>query len=269
MVRPKRLVKAGIPLLRPLLWRMRACHSVNMKPADSRAERRARWSVAVFVLLLHVLLVVALIRAFTPQFASSVMRSMTQAFDVTVVTPRPRPSPTPSLRAASADREGAAGAPGKRAIPREAAVPRAPLVVRPTMAPPVAGKGTQDAAGAAYNGVGTGAAGTGIGAGSGGTGVGGAGAGSPVVKVGGDINSAKDYPRASRDRRIGASVTIDLDVGADGRVSGCRVVQPSPDPEADRITCELATRRFRFRPAVDGAGKPAKAVYRWRQRWFY
>ncbi|WP_245892858.1 TonB family protein [Novosphingobium guangzhouense] len=89
------------------------------------------------------------------------------------------------------------------------------------------------------------------------------------MKIAGDINSARDYPRAGRDLRVGASVTIDLTVGRDGRVTSCRVIQPSPDPQADRITCDLATRRFRFRPATDSGGNQVEALYRWRQRWFY
>ena len=43
---------------------------------------------------------------------------------------------------------------------------------------------------------------------------------------------------------------------------------PSPDPEADAITCRLATERFVFRPRLDDAGNPAVGIFRWRQRWF-
>ena len=61
---------------------------------------------------------------------------------------------------------------------------------------------------------------------------------------------------------------IALTVGTDGRVKGCRIVRPSPDPEADAITCRLATERFRFRPARDRNGEPVESVYGWRQSWF-
>jgi protein TonB len=63
-------------------------------------------------------------------------------------------------------------------------------------------------------------------------------------------------------------VVIELTVGTDGRVSACRVTDPSPDPQADAITCRLATERFVFRPRLDAAGEPAVGTYRWRQRWF-
>lgn len=243
-----------------------------MTKADLRADRRTRWTVAGVVILIHLALIAGLIRAFTPEFAASVVQSVTRAITVTVTTPPlPPPPPAPSQSAAPPAREGAAGTPGKRATPRDAAVPRARITVEPTQAPPVAGRGEENASGARAEGAGTGAsgAGQGTGAGAGGSGQGGGGSGSPTVKLKGDINSARDYPRESRDLRIGASVTIDLTVGTDGLVKGCRVAQPSPDPAADRITCALATKRFRFRPAADPSGNPVQATYRWRQRWFY
>ncbi|KHK93078.1 TonB family protein [Novosphingobium malaysiense] len=244
-----------------------------MTQADLRMDRRKRWAVAGAVLLIHVVLVAALIRAFTPDFAATVVRTMTQAFTVTSEPPEPEPAPSPSPAPSVAPpkKEGAAGAPAKKAKPREVAAPQAKVAIKPTQAPPVAGEGDENASGAREAGEGTGAsgAGAGTGAGTGGAGQGGGGQAAPTVKISGDINSARDYPRASRDLRVGSSVTIDLTVGADGRVKACRVVRPSPDPAADRITCELATKRFRFRPARNSAGQPIEAIYRWRQRWFY
>lgn len=246
--------------------------------ANPGADRRTRWTVAALVILLHVGLVAGLIRAFTPRFAAQVRDTVTQAFTVSVTpiptatpSPPPRPLPEPS---AEPEPEGAAAPPGRQAIPREVAAPPARVILKPTSAPPVAGPGDENAAGANVEGSGTGAAGSGQGTGAGasgsGQGIGGqGGGGSPTVKVKGDINSARDYPRATRDLRIGAAVTIDLLVDTEGRVRSCRVVQPSPDPAADRITCELATKRFRFRPARDAAGQPVESTYRWRQRWFY
>ena len=62
---------------------------------------------------------------------------------------------------------------------------------------------------------------------------------------------------------------IELTVGTDGRVSACRVTDPSPDPEADAITCRLATERFVFRPRLERRrASRSSAHYRWRQRWF-
>jgi len=140
------------------------------------------------------------------------------------------------------------------------------VAIRPTPAPPIPGPGRQTASGAQANGAGTGAGTQGSGPGSDGTGDGGA---SPTVKIAGEINSAADYPRATRALRKGAAVVIDLVVDTEGQVKACRVVAPSPDSRADAVTCDLAMRRFRFRPALGPKGTPIEAVYRWRQRWFY
>lgn len=242
-----------------------------MAQADLRTSCETRWVAAALVVLLHVVLMIGLIRAFTPQFGVGVVRYVTQTFAVTVPIAPPLATAPPSLPpAVTVAERGAAAPPGRRATPQMKEAPLAQIVIKPTQAPPVAGTGRENASGAREEGKNTGASGmgAGIGAGEGGAGLGG-GIGSSAVKMEGDINSARDYPRASRDLRIGAAVTIDLTVGTDGRVTGCQVVQPSPDSAADRITCDLATRRFRFRAAKDAAGRPREAIYRWRQRWFY
>lgn len=244
-----------------------------MTRAELRSPRKIRVGTVIVVLLLHLALIALLVRAFTPDFAASVAEGVGRvlAVDIRDAPPEPSASPGVSPQTAPPEAEGASAPPGKRANPREVSAPKARLTVKPTQAPPVAGAGSENASGAKDDGEGTGAAGSGLGTGAGaaGSGQGGGGAGSPTVKIAGDINSARDYPRKTRDLRIGHSVIVDLTVGADGRVSACRVSQPSPDPEADRITCELASKRFRFRPATDAAGNPRVAVYRWRQRWFY
>lgn len=241
-----------------------------MTQADLRTDPRTRWTVVAIVILIHVGLVIGLIRAFTPQFPTAVANSVTRVFTVAIPAPPPKPAPPPG--AASAEGKGSAGASGRKAKPRaDLPAPPAKVAIGPLRAPPVQGHGDRDASGGRDRETGSGASGVGQGVGSGtsGVGQGGGGVGTQTVKIAGDINSARDYPRASRDLRIGASVTIDLAVGVDGRVKACHVVQPSPDAEADRITCELAISRFRFRPATDSLGNPAQAIYRWRQRWFY
>ncbi len=148
---------------------------------------------------------------------------------------------------------------------------RAPkIAIAPRPAPPVAGQGVDNAAGAREAGQGSGAGGqgSGTGSGNGGTGQGG-GMATKAVKIAGEINSARDYPRESRDLRIGQAVVVALTVGTDGRVRACRVHRPSSDPQADSITCRLATERFRFRPALAANGEPVESTFGWQQRWFY
>lgn len=231
---------------------------------DLKPSRRARFGIVVLIVLLHLAVIAGLIRAFAPGVTTAVVDKALSVLTVTVTTPEPEPDPAPLPD------EGASGERGRKAKPTDASAPKAPIPVRPKPTPPAASTGAELESGASESGAGTGGAhaGAGTGSGQGGSGQGG-GAVRGVEKIAGDINSAKDYPRETRDLRIGHSVTILLAVGTDGRVTGCRVTSPSPDAEADAITCRLATKRFRFRPATDAAGNAVPGKYAWRQRWFY
>lgn len=233
----------------------------------TEARRRPRWWLIVLVALGHLLVLYGLVRAFAPGAVASVERSVLSTFAVTATPPPPPPpeaEPVPD--------EGAAGDPGRQAVPKPmtAPTPRIP-VSSPIPVPRASSSGDASTSGARDSGAGTGAAGSGEGTGSG-RGGGGQG-GVPVtkpVKIAGDINSAADFPvpPGGRQARFGTSVTVYMTVGADGRASNCRIVRPSPDPEADAIVCRLAEQRFRFRPATDSAGNPVAATYGWRQEWF-
>lgn len=235
-------------------------------------KQRPRLGVVALVAALHFVAISLLIRAFAPDLAPEFLRPATKAINVTVTVPPPAPSPPPqpAPKAAAPDREGAAAPAGKRAKPRELVAPTPVLAIATPKAPPIAGTGPDDSAGARASGTGSGAggAGQGTGAGGSGTGTGGGGGGAKAVKIAGEIVSARDYPKQTRALRLGSSVTIALTVSAEGRVSACRILRPSPDPEADRVTCRLASERFRFRPARGPEGKPIPSVYGWQQRWF-
>ena len=245
-----------------------------MSEAELTAPRPVRAGVAVAVVLLHLLVVAGLVQAFAPDVALSVARrtlaSLTLDIEPPAPSPKPTPPPTPAAARATAA-SGAQGAAGRRAIPREvkAPPPRIALATA-TPAPAATATGNADSSGARAAGSGTGAGGAGAGTGSGGAGDGqGAGGGTRLVKIAGDINSARDYPAASRDQRIGDHVRVWLTVGPDGRVAACRIVRPSRDAQADAITCRLAQQRFRFRSATDANGRPVSATFEWTQRWFY
>lgn len=234
-----------------------------MTRADITSSRRTRIGVAIAVALFHILVLIALIRAFAPDMPDRVARQALEALNVTITAP---PSPEP---AQDAERAGAAAEAGRKAVPKETAAPKPKIVLAEKPAPPVKSTGAADTSGARDTGQGTGAGGQGTGTGSGSGGDGqGAGRASKAQKIEGDINSARDYPRATRDIRIGSDVIIALTVGTDGRVTDCRVHRASRDAEADRITCRLAMERFRFRPATDKAGNPVISTYHWRQWWF-
>lgn len=221
----------------------------------------------MLVAALHLVVVLALVQAFAPQIGDAVLQPITEAFSVTATSPPPPPS-KPTVPKMQARSEGAAAPAGKKAIPKEVTAPHPRVVIAAAHAPPIAGSGNADSAGAVDAGQGTGAGGTGQGLGAGGQGSGSGTGEAKVTKVSGDIVSARDYPKATRALRLGSSVTVSLTVGTDGKAKDCRIVRPSRDIEADRITCRLAVERFRFNPARDGAGRPVEAVYGWQQRWF-
>lgn len=234
------------------------------------SRRRPRWWLVALVVLGHLLAFYGLVRAFAPDAVASAQRSVLSTFNVTINAPPPPPPPPPA--AEPVPDEGAAGDPGKQAVPKPvtAPTPRIPLE-RTTPVPRASSTGGANSSGARESGVGTGASGSGEGTGSGrgGGGQGGVAVTKPV-KIAGEINSASDFPvpPGGRQARFGTSVTVYMTVGADGRASNCRVVRPSPDREADAIVCRLAEQRFRFRPATDSQGNPVAATYGWRQEWF-
>jgi protein TonB len=70
-----------------------------------------------------------------------------------------------------------------------------------------------------------------------------------------------DYPanalRAGEQGRTG----FRLDIGADGRVTGCTITQSSGSADLDQTACRILTRRARFTPARDAAGNPIASNY--------
>lgn len=238
--------------------------------AKPKSPLRSRVAVAIFVAGLHLAAIGILIRAFAPDMAETALSQVTSAFDVAVTPPTPPPKPSPSASPQNPKVEQGRAAPaGKKASPREVTAPVPKIVIAQSSALPIAGTDNADSSGAREVGAGTGAAGTGQGTGAGGSGSGaGGGGGAKAVKIAGDIVSARDYPARTRALRLGSAVMVALTVGTDGRVSACRIVRASRDPDADRVTCELATARFRFRPARDTNGAPVTSVYGWQQRWF-
>ena len=232
---------------------------------DLSPPRRIKVGVALLVTVIMLLIAAGMIRVFTPNFAARVVETVLNTFSVTVTTP-PLPPPPPK----APDPAGKSGNEGKKAVPREVTAPPVKQPIKQAPAPLNPGKGNANTSGAASQGSGTGAGGPGSGSGSGAGGNGtGGGAVTKAVKIAGDINSARDYPIPTRDLRIGDYVIVAISVGADGSPTGCRVAHPSKDTQANAITCQLALKRFRFKPATDASGKPVPSVFGWKQSWYY
>ena len=231
------------------------------------SRRKPRLGTLVLIALLHFLAIYGLAKAFAPDLTGAVERQVVEAVTVTITAPPEEPPEPPAEPDA-----GASGEEGREAVPREVAVPDPPIPVpRPVPAPRASSTGSADTSGASESGSGTGAGGEGAGTGSGQGGGGqGGGAVNKPEHIAGSIDDASDYPvpEGGRAARRGTEVIVRVIVGVDGRASNCTVYRPSPDPEADRITCRLVVERLRFRPATDAQGNPVPAPFYWRQRWF-
>ncbi len=234
-----------------------------------RAQRkRLSWPLIAGIVVLHLAALYGLARALAPDFTVSVERGVVSAFTVTITAP---PDPPPPENQPEPD-EGAQGAPGREAVAKP--VSSQPPKVRLKQDDPLpraSSTGTASQSGAADAGAGTGAAGTGLGTGSGnrGSGRGGIAVTKPV-HISGSIDNARDFPVPSGGRaaRRGTQVIVRVIIGTDGGARNCSIYRPSPDPQADRITCQLVETRLGFRPATDGEGNPVAAPFYWRQQWF-
>lgn len=231
---------------------------------DLTAPPRTRLGVIVLVALLHVVVLLGLVRAFAPDFTAQISKTVLSTFSVTVTTPPPAPEPSKEP-----ERSGAAAEAGKKAVAREVKAERPKVDLAKIPAPKAASTGTANASGARDAGTGTGAGGqgSGTGSGTGGNGLGG-GLTRKVEKIAGEINSAKDYPRDTRELRKDDYVIVAITVSAEGKPTACRIVRASKDAQANSITCTLALQRFRFKPATDVQGTPVASTYGWRQRWY-
>ncbi|WP_298168139.1 TonB family protein [Novosphingobium sp.] len=230
-------------------------------------SRRARAWLMLAVALLHVALGFAIFTGLAGSAITAIQQAATAAYSVPL-DPPPPPPPPPASPVPTPQPAGAEGAAAKAAKPKPVVAAPAKIPTKAMIAAPAASTGDATKSGATSLGSGTGGGTSGSGTGSGGSGDGwGAGA-SRAVKIAGEITATRDYPARTRNLRLGKSVIVVLTVGTDGRVHGCRIHQPSPDAEADAITCRLATERFRFRPATDRVSNPVSSEFGWQQRWF-
>ncbi len=76
-----------------------------------------------------------------------------------------------------------------------------------------------------------------------------------------------DFPTPAVFQGHNGLVRFRLDIDASGMPRGCRVLyRTNPDEFAD-LTCQLITKRARFKPALDAQGKPVKSFYINNVRW--
>lgn len=232
----------------------------GMSEARIGVSPRTRWLTIVGVAAIHLAAILALIAGLGVETVVTSVKSVA-AFDVPIPPP-----PPPEARAA--EPQGKAAPPAPKATPRpEPRIPPA-VVVKPRPAPVVPAAGSAERAGARGAGIGTGGGGQGSGTGSGGRGDGsGGGLARPPEYLSGELRP-KDFPRSGAGERDGKFIIVRFTVGADGRVSRCRVIQSSGSAEADAITCRLIEKRFRYRPALDAQGNRVARETGWKQWWW-
>lgn len=241
-----------------------------------QASRRDRLGAIFLVLTLHVGLLLALLNANGTIELDEVQPDL-RIFDVTEPPPPPpppvvvqeKPKETPKPK----EREGAASAENIRSNASPVVAPK-PVVVVPTPPPvtasPTPADGADKSQGASDRvGPGTGAGGQGTGTGSGGAGDGSGGGGrggGSGPRLASRPLTERDYPGAMRRNwPPGARVMVAVRVQLDGRATDCKVNRSSGDPLIDGETCRLVQSKLRFRPAIDGDGRPYVAWYGYMQ----
>lgn len=79
--------------------------------------------------------------------------------------------------------------------------------------------------------------------------------------------TADDYPRDALRARQEGEVAMIWRVETDGTVTDCRIVQSSGFASLDAASCRIIVERGRYRPYVDGDGRPAVMWASTRFRW--
>ncbi len=77
----------------------------------------------------------------------------------------------------------------------------------------------------------------------------------------GDWVTTEDYPAAALRAGAEGRTGFRLELGTDGRATGCTVTQSSGSDELDRTACRLLERRAHFSPALGVDGQPIVSSY--------
>lgn len=81
------------------------------------------------------------------------------------------------------------------------------------------------------------------------------------------VLSHTDYPDDAIRKGEQGTVEFRLNVGVDGRVTGCTVVNSSGSAILDETTCRIMRERPTFRPAIGAGGKPVPGSLESRVSW--
>ena len=77
----------------------------------------------------------------------------------------------------------------------------------------------------------------------------------------GDWVTTDDYPASALRAGAEGRTSFRLDLGVDGRPTGCTVTASSGSDELDRTACRLLQHRAHFSAALDAKGQPTASTY--------
>lgn len=183
---------------------------------------------------------------------------------INVMTPPP-PQPHPKIHRTITRKQATKASPphGGGARATDLVVPPPSVVTPPLVVAKVPDIGNSAAMGAG--------SGRGSGDGSGdsdGSGDGDGDGGTPPRFIKGRL-SISDLPPDLREAGRGGKVGVRYTVGVDGRVSACSTPGSSGSAELDALTCRLIEERFRFRPSLDGDGRPVESIVVETHEWIF
>lgn len=189
----------------------------------------------------------------------------------------PPPTPPPDQPRPHRTAAQARGDPSPRNIENKATPVVAPPIAQPlTPPPPIVVAARADIAAAPDTGAST-RPGPGQGAGGNGSGPGGGGLGGdgdgddnvelpprPVV----DRLRYRDLPEGMLAQGQRAVVEVLFEIEPNGRVTHCRIAEPSGYPAIDGLTCRLIEQRYRYKPARDSNGRAVQVTMSKREGWY-
>lgn len=71
---------------------------------------------------------------------------------------------------------------------------------------------------------------------------------------------SSDYPRDALSENLGGITRVTFWIGADGKASGCKVVETSGSTSLDATTCAVIDSRAKLTPAIDRSGNPVVSL---------
>ena len=199
--------------------------------------------------------------------------SVLRLFDVNPPNPSPSP-PQPRAQPKPKEKEGGAAPKNIKSEATPVVAPKPKIETPPVQkiaaaeTPRQGAAPTQGASDMPGPGTGAGGVGTGTGSGSGGTGPGGGGDNGVAVPphlITSDLRG-RDFSRDLLEQwPRGAQIFLRLRVDARGYISECAVDRGTGLVAIDRMICNLAHDRLRFRPALNRSGQPVAGWVGYRQ----